>query len=82
MVKREEALLPKHAGIGTAVANLDLEEERRDGKAEIAELINVFVAIIILFLSQRGTLNYYYERNEIMNNVWEYGVMVFCKCGK
>lgn len=31
---------------GTAVANLDFEEERRDGKAEIAVLINVLAAIL------------------------------------
>ena len=30
----------------TAAANLDFEEERRDGKAEIAVLINVLAAIL------------------------------------
>lgn len=45
MEKREEALVPKHDS-GAAVANLDFEEERREGKAEIAELISVLEAIL------------------------------------
>ncbi len=47
-MKRAEALGPKQES-GTAVANLDFEEERRDGKAEIAELINVLEAILSAF---------------------------------
>lgn len=47
-MKRAEALEPKQES-GTAVANLDFEEERRDGKAEIAELINVLEAILSVF---------------------------------
>ena len=44
-MKREETLEPKHE-IGSAVANLDFEDERRDGKAVTAELINVLEAIL------------------------------------
>ena len=47
MVKRDEALAPTLLGSGIAAANLDLEEERTDGKAVLAmpQLINVLAAI-------------------------------------
>jgi len=48
MVKRDEALAPT-LGRGVAVANLDFEEERTDGKAVVAmpQLINVLAAICL-----------------------------------
>lgn len=48
MVKRDEALTPTLER-GVAVANLDFEEERTDGKAVVAmpQLINVLAAICL-----------------------------------
>ena len=61
MVKRDEALAPT-LGRGVAVANLDFEEERTDGKAVVAmpQLINVLAAICLwlkfcVFGDWRGT---------------------------
>lgn len=47
MENLEETLVPK-LDMGTAEANLDFEEERREGKAVIAELINVLAAMLWL----------------------------------
>jgi hypothetical protein len=44
MVNLEEAFVQ---GSGSEVENLDFEEERSDGNAEIAELINVLQAILV-----------------------------------
>jgi len=44
MENLEEALVPK-LEMGTEEANLDFEEESKEGKAVIAELINVLAAI-------------------------------------
>jgi len=41
----EETLVPK-LEMGTEEANRDFEEERREGKAVTAELINVLAAIL------------------------------------
>ena len=44
--REEEASVTTKLERGTAAANLDFEEERRDGKGERAELINVLGAIL------------------------------------
>lgn len=42
-----EAFVEAVQGSGTEVENLDFEEERSDGNAEIPELINVLQAILV-----------------------------------
>jgi hypothetical protein len=51
----EDAL--QEAKLGSEFANLDFDEERSDGKAEIAELINVLQAI--LCHTQRKTIVFF-----------------------
>lgn len=48
----EDALTEAVRGSGIEVENLDFEEERRDGKAEIAELINVLQAMFVILVTQ------------------------------
>jgi len=52
MVNLEEAFVKAVQGSGFEVANLDFEEERSDGNAEIAELINVLQAILVCHTTQ------------------------------
>jgi len=60
MVNLEEALVEAVQGSGIEVKNLDFEEERRDGKAEIAELINVLQAIMMMMILSH-TMRIIYE---------------------
>jgi hypothetical protein len=67
----EDAL--QEAKLGSEFANLDFDEERSDGKADIAELINVLQAI--LCHTQRKTIVFFfYEYNALL------AIILLCEC--